>query len=240
MISYNETSFGTLIKRPSKKIKSPYVGDIQVEDQECLGHCPSLGLGNILKCDSELLLSKSKNKNSKTDYVIEAVKEDNIWIGNVPLHANRLVKQLLEQNVLIENTSYIKPEYSMGDSRIDFYVKDSDNKEHFIEVKSVHIKDGGSAIFPVGYKKKKDATVSERANKHVKHMTELASCGKNAYIIFVVQREDCVTFEPNRKTDPIFTELLQKAYETGVHIKALQCSVSTESLQFLKEIPCII
>ena len=51
---------------------------------------------------------------------------------------------------------------------------DIDDIKHYIEVKSVHIKVDGIAVFPVGYKKKPTDSVSERANKHVKHLIELA------------------------------------------------------------------
>lgn len=233
---YEEVCYGSLIKRPSKHIKSPYVGDIQKDNNEYLAHCPSLGLGEILKSGSELLLTPSTNPKSKTNYIIEAVKENETWVGNVPLHANRLVKKLIENNKILDtDISYIKPEHSMGDSRIDFYVKDSNDQEHFIEVKSVHIKIGNSAVFPVGYKKRKQDTVSERANKHVQHMTHLAKDGKNAYIIFVVQRDDCEDFRPYHEKDPLFASLLKSAREAGVNIMALECKIDSHGLEFLRK-----
>lgn len=237
MIGFKSIHYGTLVKRPSKHIKSPYVGDVicDQENDECLAHCPSLGLGDILKPNSTIMMSKSQNPKSKTNYVIEAVKEGSTWVGNVPLHANRLVKQMLEKQKIIPDIDYVKPEYVMDDSRIDFYVRDKNNNEFYIEVKSVHIKINEAAVFPVGYKKKKDDTVSERANKHVQHLTKLANEGKNTFIIFVVQRNDCIHFEPNFDKDPLFSSLLQKANHSGVNIKALQCSVDDSGLRFEKE-----
>jgi sugar fermentation stimulation protein A len=238
MLNFNNITYGTLIKRPSKRIKSPYVGDITLQNgdpTEYLAHCPALGLGEILKPTSEVMISKTLNPKSKTCYVIEAVKENSTWVGNVPLHANRLVKQMLENDSIIPNISYIKPEYVMEDSRIDFYAKDVSGSEYYIEVKSVHIKVNDVAVFPVGYKKKKDDTVSERANKHVKHLTNLATQGKNTMIIFVVQRNDCSHFEPNFDKDRMFCSLLKSAYDSGVVIRALQCSINENGLTFEKE-----
>ena len=45
----NLVSNGTLISRPSKKIKSPYIADISIEEEEnTLAHCPSLGMSGLL------------------------------------------------------------------------------------------------------------------------------------------------------------------------------------------------
>jgi sugar fermentation stimulation protein A len=230
MISFGEVFNATLIKRPSKHIKSPYVGDILINGEEKLAHCPSLGLGQILKPDSKLLVTKS-NENSKTDYIIQAVDDDGIWVGNVPLHANRLAKQIIQENKIIPNVGYVKPEYKMGESRLDFYVTDENDSEHFIEVKSVHIKDDKTALFPVGYQKKKGATVSERANKHVTHLTELSKKGKNCHILFVVQRSDCDSFRPYREKDPLFADLLDNAKDSGVTIHVAYCTISIEGIK---------
>lgn len=230
---FESTNVGTCIKRPSKQIKSPYVGDIRVDGKECLGHCPSLGLGEILKVDSEILVTKS-NEGSKTDYVIQAVKDGEVWVGNVPLHANRIVKRLFEEELLIKGVCSIKPEYTCGDSRLDFYVKTTKG-ELFCEVKSVHIKKGQTAIFPVGYKKRGQTTVSERANKHVSGLTSMAKEGKMCMIVFVIQREDCTEFEPNWESDIVFSELLRTAHKEGVMIRSVFTSVNRDGI-YLKEI----
>ena len=94
MLKYNNAEVCTLLKRPSTHIKSPYVGDIKLNNVEKLAHCPSLGLGHILQVNSECIVSKSNNLKNKTEYTIEAVKEKDTWVGNVPLHANKIVKQL--------------------------------------------------------------------------------------------------------------------------------------------------
>lgn len=231
MISVS-TKLGTMVKRPSAIIKSPYVGDIIVENEEKLAHCPSLGLGEILKKESELLIVEHENR--KTNCYIHAVKEYDIWVGNVPLNANKIVKQLLKENILIQDIKSIKPEYKIGDSKFDFYVKDSNDVEHIIEVKSVHIKESetDTAIFPVGYKTQKTAVISERAIKHVEHLTHLASEGKSTMIVFVIQRNDCKKFKANAKKDPTFANALKVAKETGVVVKAINCDVDENGIRF--------
>ena len=236
LIKFEEVKYCTCVKRPSKHIKSPYVADIDLDGVEYLAHCPSLGLGGIIKPGSEMMITKS-NLNSKTDFVIQAVKEDNTWVGNVPLHANRIVKLLLETNQIIPNIEYIKPEYKYGESRLDFYVKTKDDNEIFIEVKSVHIKKGKTAIFPVGYLKPKAITVSERANKHITELTHIAEAQGNAMIIFVIQRDDCFDFKPNEDSDKVFTHLFNEAVAKGVKVKEVYTSINDSGIT-LKNIKC--
>ena len=49
---------GTLVKRPSKSIKSPYIADIIIEDEMNLAHCPSLGVSGLLNDTCKFLCSK--------------------------------------------------------------------------------------------------------------------------------------------------------------------------------------
>lgn len=220
--------YGTLVKRPSKHIKSPYVGDVEVSQTQGLAHCPALGLGNILVPGSRVMMYE--NKTGKTDYTIQAVMDDGTWVGNIPLDANRFVKRMLEDDPEIK---YVKPEYNMGTSRIDFYTEDTDGTPTYIEVKSVHIKRKNTAIFPVGYVKKKGCTVSERANKHLKHMEMLATQGKRAKVIFVIQRDDVDSFSPNEE-DREFTSCLGSAMRAGVSVKLVFCSMSERGLTLLR------
>uniref|UniRef100_A0A6C0F5J1 Sugar fermentation stimulation protein C-terminal domain-containing protein n=1 Tax=viral metagenome TaxID=1070528 RepID=A0A6C0F5J1_9ZZZZ len=220
------------IKRPSVVIKSPYVADILINNKEMLAHCPSLGLGNIIQPDSIMLATKSNTK-TKTDYTIQAVLEDNVWVGNVPLHANRIVKNLLENtNHIMENIKHIKPEFKYGDSRFDFLINLNNDECIYCEVKSVHIKQNNTAIFPVGYIKPKQNTVSERANKHLTELISLAKENKKAMLIFVVQRGDCDKFSPNLQKDPIFSGLLHSALQNNVIIKIIYTYVDTKGIYF--------
>ena len=60
---------GTIIKRPSAHIKTPYVADVTVENIEFLAHTPSLGCCGLCEKDCIVLaspiLSNSENSKSK-------------------------------------------------------------------------------------------------------------------------------------------------------------------------------
>lgn len=57
---------GTIIKRPSKIIKSPYVADILTsETVEILGHTASLGCCGLADTGASVLMTKIKTTNKK-------------------------------------------------------------------------------------------------------------------------------------------------------------------------------
>ena len=230
LINFDNAVECVCVKRPSKVIKSPYVADVKYDDKELLAHCPSLGLGNIIKPFSTMLATKSNDK-SKTDFVIQAVLEDNVWVGNVPLHANRIVKKLLESSdELLQDIKSIQPEYKHGNSRLDFFITLNNDKQIYCEVKSVHIKQNDTAIFPVGYIKPKQNTVSERANKHLSELITLVNENKSSLLVFVVQRGDCDKFAPNIQKDPIFSNLLTSALQSGVIVKIVYTYVTLDGI----------
>ena len=220
------------VKRPSVHIKSPYVADVRVQSDNVLAHCPSLGLGGLITPGCTMLATKA-SAGCKTNYVIQAVKvNDTTWVGNVPLHANRIVKQLLNQGLLIDDVQRVKPEQTWGNSRIDFLVDHADGSSTYCEVKSVHIAQDNTAVFPVGYRKRNEDTVSERANKHLHELANIVKSGGNAMVCFVVQRDDCTSFSPNHE-DKQFTQALQGAQDAGVVVKVVYTRVTTEGIELL-------
>ena len=68
----------------------------------------------------------------------------------------------------------------------------------------------------------------------VKHLHGLIDCvreGFGAWVVFIVQMRDVRYFEPNRATHPEFARALCEAREAGVHILALDCAVTPDSLR---------
>ena len=67
----DEVYHGKILKRPSKLIKSPYVADVLLDDKEILAHSPSLGCCGLADQEANVLMTKNKGKNVKTEYKIE-------------------------------------------------------------------------------------------------------------------------------------------------------------------------
>ncbi|MFQ5693169.1 MAG: DNA/RNA nuclease SfsA, partial [Nitrospinota bacterium] len=97
------------------------------------------------------------------------------------------------------------------------------------ETKSVTLVPGGVARFP-------DAPTL-RGARHLRHLTEHASAGGRAAVLFVVLRSDAKAFSPNDENDPAFGRALREAAAAGVTVRALSCRVSKREIELLGEIP---
>ena len=113
-------------------------------------------------------------------------------------------------------------------SRFDFSFT-KDGKQCFLEVKGCTLEQDGVCAFP-------DAP-TDRGAKHLRGLTELAKNGFGAYVLFVIQMTDVKRFEPNDATHPQFGQALRRAEQAGVHILALDCLVTTNSLTVGKSVP---
>jgi len=100
-----------------------------------------------------------------------------------------------------------------------------------IEVKSVtlHVQGDGPhprAEFP--------DTVSERAQKHIKFLTEVAKKGKDdAVMLYLIQRGDCRSFSPCLDKDPVYCQLVCDAIEAGVKVLPYSCTLEESGRVFL-------
>lgn len=146
---------GTVVKRPSASIKSPYVADVIYEESTILGHCPSLGCCGLSDKDATVLMSPSKNPKSKCQYTVylsllyDEKKDKRVVVGIHP----RLAEQIVENSITnkyfswLPNLTTYKREYVIKDkeldvdSRFDFHGFDENNNEFIIEVKTVPLAD---------------------------------------------------------------------------------------------------
>lgn len=157
---------GNIIKRPSKIIKSPYVADILINNQnetnhdneqlEILGHCASLGCCGLADNGASVLMQRiENNKKSKSDteklkcsyrvYLsIYREKNNEIIIGIYPKLAEMLTENALKNNLLsrLQNIKSYKRESviyieNKVDSRFDFSGVDENGLPFIMEVKNV-------------------------------------------------------------------------------------------------------
>ncbi len=116
----------------------------------------------------------------------------------------------------------LRQEHRHGDSRYDFYFE-NDGRPCLLEVKGVTLEEDGVVRFP-------DAPTL-RGLKHLRGLIGARSEGFDCYVLFVVQMQGVLYFEPNRATQPAFAEALSAAKAAGVRLLALDCEVSETSLQ---------
>lgn len=233
LISFN-TIQAIVKKRPSKIIKSPYVADIEIDGVEYLAHTPGLHLGGQI-VEGSVVFVQTSNPNCSTHYKIISVLINNTFICAQPTLANDIFSQAVKLKLLPEFQefhSFQREVHIEKGHRIDFKID-----ENYIEVKSVVCANDDTAIFPVGGKLKQYdgfKTISERAVKHLKCLTNMSLNGKTCYLYFVILRNDCNRFQPAIDKDPYFCEMLSKAYDNNVIIKCFDVNVSQNDISFNK------
>jgi DNA-binding sugar fermentation-stimulating protein len=171
MLQIDNLIEGSVIKRPSKYIKTPYVADIIPFNQETsiLGHTASLGCCGLADVGATVLMA-SVPKNNKNDdklhceyrVYLSIIKERNneIIVGIHPKLAEELTESAIKNNLLnrLQNVRTYKRETSIYvpgkvDSRFDFTGIDCDGIPFIMEVKNVPLADY------------EDITAKDRKNK---------------------------------------------------------------------------
>jgi DNA-binding sugar fermentation-stimulating protein len=248
-----------IVKRPSSKIKSPYVADIILIDSDdeniYLGHCPSLGCSGLCENNCIVYVSKNESKNTKCDYVVQQAfyeendKQKNIRIATSPKLGEKITRNALLQHCFEDlDIKDLQAEKCFKNSRFDFCGTLNDDNETFfiLEVKTVPIaryediiekqynknfingvyenRDFKSkiALFPVGYRKNKNESMSPRAIKHLEELVEIKKENPNYRVImcYVIPRIDITTFSPSIQ-DTFYYDAFKNAIENGVEVKTL-------------------
>jgi len=191
-------------------------GEITTVHVKNTGRCKELLLEG-----AEVILEKSDNPNRKTQYDLIAVYKENLGLVNIDSQApNKAVYEWLKN----QDYSYIRPEYTVGNSRIDFYMEKGGEK-YLLEVKGCTLEIDGIGYFP-------DAP-TERGVKHLKELIKLKKQGINTAVAFVIQMENIGEVKANTSTHPEFGKVLDEARTVGVEILCLKCRVKPDELTII-------
>lgn len=213
-----------------------FLADVTVGDKTFTAHVPNTG--SMTACwepNWKCALSVSDNPARKMPHTLELTHNGETWIGVNTANANKVVKNWLKDNLILELSGYkiIQPEKKIGDSRIDFYLEGHESlSPAYVEVKSVTLKLDGVAQFP-------DA-VSERGQKHLRELMDLKRQGYRAVMLYVVQREDVELMRPATSIDKKYSALLKEASAVGVEILVYQCKMSLDEIGFGKSLPILL
>ncbi len=204
-----------------------FIAHCLVDGKETVCHVKNTGrCKELLLPGCTLYLCPGENPARKTPYDVIGVEQNGQIINIDSMAPNRAVAEWLPS--FLPKGAAIRPETKFGDSRIDFYAK-AGEEEFLIEVKGVTLKRNGVALFP-------DAPTT-RGVKHLKELTKAARQGYRCYVIFVIQMQGVSYFAPNDQTDPAFAEALRQADAAGVHILAMDCTVTPTQMELNREIP---
>ncbi len=213
---------GHLIKRYKR-----FLADIELEDIGFItAHCPNSGaMQGISDPGMPVWVSKSMNASRKLPYTWEMVEVNGTYVGMNTSNPNHLVEEALHAGIIKELQGYetVKREVPYGqNSRIDFLLTDHQKTLTYVEVKNVHLKRGTVAEFP--------SSVTARGAKHMRELSDMVKLGHQAYVIYVVQRNDCEGFEIAKDIDPVYAQETLKAIEVGVVPLVYACEVSPQKI----------
>lgn len=121
--------------------------------------------------------------------------------------------------------SVIHPEYTYGQSRVDFYLENTVHEKILMEVKGCTLEVDGQGYFP-------DAP-TERGVKHLRELAAAQQAGYKCYLTFVIQVPGVVFVMPNNITHPEFGQALEEAKAAGVEVLYLQCDVKDNELKII-------
>ena len=126
-MKYRNIIHGKFASRPNRFIAKVWLeGKLETVHVKNTGRCKEL-----LLPDSDVILEVSDNSDRKTKYdLIGVYKEKLGWVNIDSQAPNKVVKEWLEQ----KDYTLLKPEYTYGDSRIDFYMEKGEQK-FLMEVK---------------------------------------------------------------------------------------------------------
>ncbi|MGF7011066.1 A/G-specific adenine glycosylase [Lachnospiraceae bacterium PF1-22] len=223
-MKYQETVPGVFKERPNR-----FIAKVEINGREETVHVKNTGrCKELLVPGAKVILDIPENKNRKTKWDLIAVYKGQRLINMDANAPNVVVKEWLVAGGLGKGLKLIRPEYTYGKSRFDFYAEGA-NEKILIEVKGVTLEEDNRTLFP-------DAP-SERAVKHVRELIEAHKAGYETYIIFVIQMEGVRYFTPNKKMHPEFAKALVEAAAAGVNIRAYDCQVTADTLAINQEVP---
>ncbi len=213
-MKYDNITKAVFINRPNR-----FITEVDID-----GHMETVHVKNTGRCKEllvkgcEVWFTAPDSLGRKTKYDLVAVRKENGILFNIDSQApNKVVKEWLTG----QNYDVIIPEYTYGDSRIDFYME-REGEKYLMEVKGCTLEIGGIGYFP--------DPPTERGVKHLRELAGSVKAGYKAVLAFVIQMYGVSEVRPNITTHPEFGTALEDAMKSGVEVLFLKCHVEPDSL----------
>ena len=234
-MQYKHIHKAVFLDRPNR-----FIAHVMLDGKNETVHVKNTGrCKELLVPGATIYLEESDNPARKTKYDLIAVEkvvnaQEPLLINMDSQAPNKVATEWISNNnAYFPNLTLLKPEYTLGDSRFDFYAEYEDHTacphKSLIEVKGCTLEKDGVALFP-------DAPTL-RGLKHVRELSTLSKNGEyECMVLIIVQMKGCKFFTPNRETHPDFADALKEAKAAGVKIIAVECEVTPDTLLAKDEI----
>ena len=226
----NKLISGVFIKRYKR-----FFADVKVKDKIITVHCANSGsMMGLLKKGNKVWITKSNNLKRKLKYTLQIIQIGKSKVGVNTHLTNKIVNHALQNNMIkyFKHNIKIKSEQVYGqNTRFAFYLENSKNKI-FLEVKNVTLKrEKNLAEFP--------DSITSRGTKHLNELISARKKGYKAYIMYVIQREDCNKFSVAKDIDPEYSKTFKIATNQNVKALCYDCKFSSKGIKLNKEIKLI-
>ena len=214
---YENMTPGIFRARPNR-----FIAHIEIDGAVEICHVKNTGrCRELLVPGCTVYCQRSDNPGRKTKFDLIAVQKGSRLINMDSQAPNIAVGEWLRSGGLGDLTD-LRPETTHGDSRFDFSFT-KDGVPCLMEVKGCTLEHDGVCAFP-------DAP-TERGAKHIRGLARAIEEGYECYILIVIQMSDVKYFHPNDATDPDFGAALREAAKAGVHVLAMDCAVTPETME---------
>lgn len=219
-MKYGKIVDGKFIDRPNR-----FIAHVEIDGKAETVHVKNTGrCRELLRPGAAVRLEESDNPVRKTRHDLVAAYKDNIGWVNIDSQApNKVVKEWLET----QEFDVVRPEYTYGNSRIDFYMEKG-NRKILMEVKGCTLEIDGIGYFP-------DAP-TERGVKHLRELAAARQAGYECAVAFVIQMEGVTEVRPYVEMQPEFGTVLAEAEAAGVKVLFLPCKVGRDWLKINRKL----
>ncbi len=216
-----------------------FLVEFLLDGRLCLAHTNNSGsMLGLVRPGTPVLVSPAPGPGRKLPYTLELVGLPGTgqtaapdWVGVNTMTPNRLLRAAFTAGRLPWAAGYthFQAEAKRGQSRLDALLNGPGLPPLWVECKNVTLVEDDVAAFP-------DA-VSERAQKHVREMTDIVASGERAAFFYCVQRPDGRCFGPADYIDPRYAELFYQSLDAGVEAHPHHAPISLRGVDLGAELP---
>lgn len=250
---------GRILKRYKR-----FMADIELNDGRLVtAHVANSGrMTTCWEPGAEVVVTElEKNNKRKLDHRLQAVKMADGWVSVNTMNPNKAVFAAVLANRILALRGYefCQSEVKVKNgSRFDLALyhknaeisddimlspgrasaicpknkSDTTLKTALVEIKNATLLDQDGVRFP-------DA-VTERGQKHLIHLMELADAGWRTVILFFVGRTSASWAGPADEVDPEYGRLLRQAINNGVEAIAISVEVTQSGLMVKQQLPVVL
>ena len=211
---YGNITRGIFLDRPNR-----FIAHVELDGRRETVHVKNTGrCRELLLPGAEVWLTAPGTEGRKTKYDLVTVQKENGLLVNIDSQApNMVVREWLVR----QEYDVIIPEYTYGESRIDFYLERGKERT-LMEVKGCTLEINGTGYFP-------DAP-TDRGVKHLRELAKAVKDGYRAALAFAIQMDGITEVRANIQTHPEFGTAMEEAAAAGVEILFLPCHVEPDGL----------